>query len=193
MIQWKRQSLRRVATFVVGLGACIFFAVANPRPAWAPPGCSSTPITFSGVTALDFDTIEGIAGTGTIDLGANGAIAYGAGYAGAGIGVGLAFTVNGTNGCKVSFECDASATMTDGSGNSVTVTNLEIGKTASAFGALTACQGLGTKVLTAQNIDKTYYMGGSVDGTGGIPAGGSYSTSNAGGNRITITVTYDNP
>jgi hypothetical protein len=52
----------------------------------ASAACSDTPLQFQSVVALDFDTIEGTAGTGNVTLGSNGTVTYGAGYTGAGLG-----------------------------------------------------------------------------------------------------------
>lgn len=101
----------------------------------------------------------------------------------------------GNVGATVDIECDATAVMSDGAGNSIGVANIEITDTAGAFGAGNACAGIGStamsRVLAGGGAD-VLYLGGEIDGStvGGTFGAGAYSSANAGGDDIQIDVNY---
>lgn len=149
-------------------------------------------MTIINVIGLDFSSIDVTNGSGNIDMGSDGVITYGAGYAGGGIGIGGQFRVNGTNGCKISIACAITATMSDGVGNILPLVNTKISDKASTFAQGTACAGLGTPVLTGEKINAVYYVGASINGSAGLPSSQpTFNTQFPAGTGIVINVTYD--
>lgn len=156
-------------------------------------------LTVTSSVDMDFGTIEfsGAPGAGsTADIGTNGNMVYAGVFSGASTGTAGSVTVTGVNtGTPLQVFCDSSAVMTNGSGASINVTNIEVreeGATAN-FGSGSACNGLGGAAArnftyTVTTTD-TVFVGGRINGaTAASFVAGSYSTANAGGNPIDITI-----
>ncbi len=155
--------------------------------------CTLSPMTLT-TNVMDFDTINAVAGggSGNVIIGSNGNINYGAGYSGPGIGIGGQVTVTGDSGCKVNIYCMSTATLSDGAGNMMNLTNVQFTRSAQNYGGGTPCAGMATPVLTRGNVNKTYYFSGILDGSSGIPGyNPTFATSNIGGVGIIINVDYD--
>ncbi len=159
--------------------------------------CAGTPITFVNITDQDYDVIDGTAGTGDVSMDADGDITYGAGYSGPGIGTAGVLYVSGTANCRVDISCATTATMSDGSGNTVGVQNIGIRKRRSN-NTLHTCQGLGTRITRLRlrnnvNNNDIYWESG-LDTASGVPGGGgTFSTSTSGGTSLMFEATYQNP
>ncbi len=101
----------------------------------------------------------------------------------------------GSVGATVDVECDASAQMGDGGGETIDVINIEVTDTPGAFGTGNACGGIGavamSRVLAGGGADVLYF-GGQIDGstaTGGFPGTGTFSSA-TGGDDIQVDVNY---
>ena len=185
-----------VVSFLALLGsAAAQFAFAAGMGGGGP----TVPITLTGVTETSFGLIDVTVGAGNIDMGTNGNIVYGAGYSGSGVGIAGGFTINGDAGFNVNISCSATAVLANASGSTMTISAVEAvvdrANNAGAFGAGSACSGLGNTIIvhsirnnSAQNA---IAVGMRINGTGGVPLGaGLFSTSNAGGVPVTFDVVY---
>ena len=155
----------KITIFVVALSALLY-----PQSAEAKR-CNRQPMNLSA-NIMDFETINTVAygGYGNIIMGGNGNINYGAGYSGPGFGIGGQLTITADSGCKVSIYCMPTATLTDGTGNQMTLTNIEFNTSSRNYGGGTRCAGMNVPVDTNANVNKTYYFGGILDGTNGVPS-----------------------
>jgi len=155
-------------------------------------------VNLTQQTAMDFNTTEVAGGaTGTITIGTDANISYNGFFSGPGIGTAGSFLMTlifGT-GNTVAIECDTSATLTDGGGNTITLDNIEFVVSSgnrTTFGAGDGCLGIGTStgtyVISGSAANRTAFIGGSLNLTGGLPSDGNYSTANAGGNAISFNV-----
>ena len=143
---------------------------------------------------LDYEAIH----SGQVQLGTDGTAALSV----AAVGLTLAGTpaagdvdVSGNNTSTIEISCDAGGTLTDGGGNSLTLQNVEIAiDTGVAFGAGTACAGVGTVSTTVDlslNNTPKILMGGEIDtGVSAITSDATYSTANAAGSPVTLRVVY---
>lgn len=136
-----------------------------------------------------------------VKVGTNGAATYGGVFSagpGAATSAGDVTLTAGTNGQTIEVRCDITATMTNGAGASIDVTDIEVNKedATAAHGSGANCLGTGgaaatTLVLNLGTLD-SFKLGGMVDGsTAAAWAGGSFSTANAGGNDIQVDVVYN--
>lgn len=165
-----------------------------------PAALLAQPITFTGITDTAFGQIDYTgAATGTIDMGTDGTIIYGAGFTGSGIGTAGGFTINGAKNADVDISCATTATMANSAGATLPITSVEFvmdrGGNAGAFGTGNACLGLGTTVITHRLKNNTAQnavaVGMRIDATGGVPSGpGFFSTANPGGASLTFRVVY---
>lgn len=147
---------------------------------------------------MDFDEIEYTGGaTGQIRMGTNGNISYLGSFSGNGIGTAGQFLVTSSFGVglNVSVACDTSATLTNGSGNAVTLNNIEFvlgSGNRTSFGNGRACQGTALPILplviTGGTATRTVYIGGQLNISSPIASAGGYSTANSGGSPITFIV-----
>lgn len=159
-------------------------------------------ITLTPVQDMDFGAIE-FSGMPTsvndsVTLATNGAQSYGAGvFSGSASGTpGSVLMSAGTDGLTVEVSCDASAIMSNGSGATIHVNQIEIAaeNATAAAGGANACAGIGTPSMTfalALGTFDNLILGGTIDGstaTAFVP--GSYSTGFAGGNDIEIEIVY---
>lgn len=161
-------------------------------------GCSTTPITFTEFVDMDFDVIDGLGPGGSVDIGTNGNIDYGAGFSGDDNGAAGQVLINGTTNCSVLISCATTATMSDGGGNTFTMDSIETRlRDGRDFGGGAACLGIGvTSIrhrLRGNDNRNRLYIGGSLDTTAGLSTGGTYQLSNAGGTTIAIQVVYETP
>ena len=148
-------------------------------------------VSLANPVDMDFGTTEYAPGFGTvITLDANGGtvsgtdttnFTYGAGTAGA-------IDINGTVGETVDISCETGGTLSDGT-NTLALGAAEV----RIDGADTACAGLGATpvafVLTSGT--DTVNVGAAITvPAAGIQAAGTYNTSNASGDPITVRVVY---
>ncbi|MFN3701508.1 MAG: hypothetical protein ACK4VI_08315 [Alphaproteobacteria bacterium] len=154
-------------------------------------------INLGNEVNMDFGIIE-FTGAPTMgdraSLGTNGAIAYNGNFSGAGTGTaGAVEIVTGNVGATVEVFCDTTATLTRTGGGAIDAVGIEVSFGApAAYGAGSACQGPGV-AATSHDLAGGDVMrfGGQIDGdTAAAFVGGSYSTANADGNDIEITVNY---
>ncbi|MCH2547152.1 MAG: hypothetical protein MK052_06050 [Alphaproteobacteria bacterium] len=155
------------------------------------------------VTDLDYSLIEGSNGTGTVTMGSDGSITYGAGYSGAGQGTGGVFYIEGTKknkGCRVDISCSNNATLSDGGGGAVGMLSIQIKEGGSgAAGTGVTCQGLDTPVITGYRIKQNtnqndFYIGAALNTTSGVSSPNfsyMFNTANSGGSPITVRVEYE--
>ena len=158
-----------------------------------------TAITLAATT-MDFGDVEfaGTAAGASADMDVDGSITYGGDFSGAPTGtVGAVDVTSADAGADVDLYCDATATLADGSGNSIQLNTIEV---ADAEDLLTVgtCDGLsgsGGTVQASINIgtgaNDTFVFGGTLDGgvTGGTFGTGAYSTA-TGGDPIDVEVFY---
>ncbi|MEC9291580.1 MAG: hypothetical protein VX730_04180 [Pseudomonadota bacterium] len=160
-------------------------------------------VTLGNEVDMDFSSVAfsaapTVAGD-NVQLGTDGSIAYNGVFS-----VGISATpaageveiTAGSVGAVVDIECDTTATMGDGGGESINVINIEVATTPGAFGTGTACAGIGTPIagggytLLGGGADVLYF-GGQIDGasaSGGFGAG-TYSSA-TGGDDIQVDVNY---
>ena len=159
-------------------------------------------ITLGNEVSMDFGTIDFVgapAGTDTAGLGTDGSLAFGGNFSGAATGTAGSVDITaGASGATLQVQCDTTATMTETGGESINVTAIEWAAEGSeaAAGSANACVGIGstagTFVLNPGTLD-TISLGGTIDGStasGGFTSA-AYSTANAGGTAINVTVIYD--
>lgn len=176
------------------LSFVLFCAVASQQTAYAAKPCTGNSVTLTVNADMDFDTIHGL--TGRANLASNGAMTYTGSMTGAGLGIGGYVQIDGEKNCNVLISCSATATLSNGS-NTATIDNIEVSlQNAVAFGSGTACQGIGNTIITHKIHSladrNTLFFGGSINGTATIPgSGGLFSTTNTGGNSITLQVIPD--
>lgn len=166
---------------------------SGAAPAWAQ-------ITLNKNSDMHFGKVEySSSHNGAVRLGTNGNVSV--------IGSGLVY-VSGGNAANVSvtagnsdvieIKCDTSGTLTpDGGGSELTIENTEVAiNSGTAFGSGQECHGIGGADQPAATVDlsvtanPTILIGGEVV----IPANElsalEYSTGNAGGSPITLSVTF---
>ena len=154
-------------------------------------------ISFSNVVDSAYGTIDYVAGAnGNIDMGANGAIAYGPGYSGTGVGVPGRFQIGGGFFNRVDISCNPTAVMTNSAGSALLISEVEVSSVfgTGPFGTGATCNGIGNTVLSITlffGVYNTVLIGTRIDGTGGIPVGpGYYATDNPGGTSMLFDVVY---
>ncbi len=159
----------------------------------------NSPIRLNKTSSAAFSEIEYTAGaSGTIDLGTDNSIIYGAGYNGSGIGSAGGFIMRGSTGSSVTISCSATATLSNGVGGTITISQIDVANTTEGvgpFGAGSTCLGLSNTarifILKKKAADNTFAYGARIDGSSGIPSGGlQFSTSNIGGSNIIFDVAY---
>lgn len=152
-------------------------------------------IALSNVVDMDFGTIDYTASAAatTITLAAaDGALSStdAVNYTTAANGTVGSIDVSGEVGEVIEISCEATGAVSDGS-NSLTLNNVIV----RVNGGDTTCAGLGTSPAT-HTVDATpannqLSLGADlVVGGGGIAASGTYNTTNAGGDPITVRVVY---
>lgn len=158
-------------------------------------------VTLGNEVDMDFSSVAfsaapTIAGD-NVQLGTDDSIAYNGVFSVGIAAVPVAGEVEitaGSVGATVDVECDATATLGDGGGNTIDVTSIETTMTPGAFGTGTACAGIGvtaiSHVLAGGGADVIYF-GGQIDGStvGGVFGAGAYSSA-TGGNDIQVDVNY---
>jgi len=184
----KKQAPYKIAFFAV-----IFFFLCHIPVVMGTPN-----VVISAQVDMDFGQTDYSGGAlGSINMGTNGNISYVGSFSGDGIGTAGQFLMTlifGTNN-GVSIACDTNATLTNGAGASVSLTNIEfvVGSgNRTGYGSGTLCQGLGTTIspiaVTGGTSNRTVYIGGSLNISSPIPVAGDYSTANSGGNPMTFVI-----
>ena len=103
--------------------------------------------------------------------------------------------VAGDNASTIEISCTTGGTLADASANTLTLQNTEFAiDTGVAFGSGTACAGVGTSPgtvdLSSNNTPKIL-IGGELDlSSNAIATSDTYSTTNAGGTAMTLSVVY---
>jgi hypothetical protein len=103
--------------------------------------------------------------------------------------------IAGTFGYSLDVSCDTSGTMTNAGGDHIDITTIKIAKESAAAGGGVACNGSGTSVLSfnlTAGTDDEVFIGATVTGLAASNPinGGAFSTANAGGTPIVVTVVY---
>jgi len=160
-------------------------------------------ITLGNEVDMDFGNVEysaAPAGGDTASLGTDGNLAFAGNFSGAATGtVGSVDVTGGNDGSTLEVSCDTTATLSDGAGSTINVVSLEVVSEttgAQAFGAGSACAGVGTASTTmvldiGGGTADQFLFGGQLDGaTAAGFAGGAHSTASAGGDSIDIEVVY---
>ena len=132
---------------------------------------------------------------GTLQMGPNGFITYGADLNGSGSGIAGKVQLNGTTGQSVDIRCSSNATLARAGGGTIAIDPIKVSfGTAQAYGSATNCSGTGTTVLTetlsATATDNVAYFGGELD-VNGLSINGTYNTTNGGGAPLTVTVIFN--
>lgn len=152
-------------------------------------------LSISDSEDMNFGIVEFAAThSGDIRLGTNGTVtlnngvglvAYGTTQAGS-----ITISSNGTTGMEVS--CETSGTISDGVGNNLALSSIQVSAAVggAAFGAATACAGIGTTPLGLANTVTTVYIGGAIAGLNNNLVDTTYNTSNVGGDPVTVQVVY---
>lgn len=147
---------------------------------------------------IDFGPAPGMGDT--VSLGTDGTVGYAGGNF-SGLGAGTAGSVDvtvGINGATVEVFCDSTATLSNGSGGSIDAVGLEVvpENATGAYGAGAPCNGVAgaaaaSMVLNIGTLD-TFVFGGQLDGLTavGFGTGGTFSTSNIGGDDVQVNVFY---
>lgn len=137
--------------------------------------------------------------TGTIRLGTDGNVAL---NAATGLTIPTGSTgnaadidVSGDNASTIEISCETGGTLADSSSNTLTLQATEVAiDTGVAFGSGSACAGVGTTSTTVDlsaNNNPTILIGGEVDlSSNAIATTDTYTSTNAGGDPVTVSVTY---
>ncbi|GEM_PF-2622281 len=152
-------------------------------------------VILSNNVDMDFGLIE-YSGAGNASVGTDGNVSYSGGFTGAGLGTSGATLVSLTNSTQATIACSATATMTNSTGDTLMVSDIEfvVGSASrTSFGSGTPCQGIGTSsgtfTFSGTVNNRTIYVGGRINAAGPLSGAGNYSSANAGGSSITIVVT----
>lgn len=156
----------------------------------------NTAATLTAGADMDFGTVDVTSGalgaSDYVTLGTNGALTDNGKFSVSGSGTAGSVTIGGVvNGESIDITCDNSATLTDGSGNSIQVTGINW---AAEDGTNTLCYSTmisdGTYFAYASGSNDQVFFGGKLDGsTASGTLSGSFSTANAGGNDLAIVAT----
>lgn len=157
-------------------------------------------LVINNVNDMEFNTIEqsaAIAGGDLATLNTDGTIVYAGNFTGTGVGVaGEVQVTAGSNGSTVDVFCEDTAVLTNaGGGSSVNVTGVSVDiQTGTATAGADACVDLSTPatnfVLDVGTTD-TVLLGGVLDGgTAAAFVAAPHTTTNPGGNNITVDVQY---
>ncbi len=146
-------------------------------------------IDFSSNGVIEFAGTP--AGTDLVEMGSDGNITYqGVAFSGPATGQVGDFSMNGDGSSVVEISCEATATL-ENSAQTVTMDQVQFAvNTGAAFGAGTACAGLGSSPgsHTLTGTDNVL-VGGRLVGNGAI-TDGVYSTTTGGGDPATFRVLY---
>jgi len=156
-------------------------------------------ITLSKTKDMDFGIIDyNPSHSGLIQLATNDTVTL-SGASGLVLGGGTPaagdITIGGDGQSIVEISCETSGTLSDGTANNLNLQSIEYAiDTGVAFGAGTACAGLGTSpflVDLVSNPAPRILLGGEIDVSGdAIAVSSLYSTTNAGGDPVTVQVVY---
>ncbi len=173
---------------------------SNTQAATQDVGASVTThgaIAFSNVQDISFGHIDYDAvHKGGLALGTDGNLTLGSNS----VGLVLSGSVNqgsitvSNDGSTMEISCDHSATLANTNGDLLAITPTEIINGAGvAFGEATRCRGVGTDPLIASGLTElkigAQLVVGAEFGSSDL-TGGTYNTSNAGGDPITVSVVY---
>lgn len=162
----------------------------------------ATLVGFASQVDMQFGALSftpPVTGSDTASLGTNGAISYGGSFTSQGgtVTPGSVLINNVQDGVTVEIYCDTTATLTKSgaSSSSIQVTGIEAAAedARGAYGAGSACNGIAgapaTTMLYAAGSRDEFFLGGRLNGaTAASFADGDYSTANAGGDDIQVTV-----
>jgi len=103
--------------------------------------------------------------------------------------------ITGTLGYSIDVSCDDVATMANATGETIEIITVKVANESAAAGGGVDCTGTGNTVLTfnlTAGTDDQLKIGATVTGTGASNplVGGAFSTANAGGDDIVVTVVY---
>jgi len=144
---------------------------------------------------VDYDTIH----SGAIELGTNGTVQLASGSAGINLNGGAPsagdLTISGDGQSTIQISCESAGVLGASGGHALTLQNVEFAiDTGRTYGAGTSCSGLaspGASIDLASNTSPQIFFGGALDVSGNaISHSGNYSTTNAGGDPVTVRVVY---
>jgi hypothetical protein len=157
-------------------------------------------LAFTNEVDINFGNVAvgGPIGAGsTVTMGTNGTIAYAGNFSsGGGATAPGSVTISGVPaGSTVQVSCSTTALLTDGLGNSIQVTGLDVHSTPNRQNYSADCAGLGTVSITftfATGTADKLWAGGVLNGSTASNANltGFFSTNNAGGSDATIIAIY---
>lgn len=157
-----------------------------------------TALSITSTTNMDYGSVffGAVGATDRAHLGTNGGITYAGGFSGAGTGTaGRAVISGATNGTVLEVFCSSTATLTNGAGASIQATGIEVDPTDStgAIGTGSACNGIAGAAAMSFTYNtatrNSVYVGGSLNGSTAVGLiGGVYSSQNAGGSDILLSV-----
>lgn len=156
-------------------------------------------VAITATSDMDFGTIEfnGTPGGGDFaNMGTNGNIGYAGNFTGSGSGSPGGLTLAGVpNGTSLQVFCSQAATLSNGSGSSINLTDIEVAAEGSvgAYGSGSGCNGIAgsaalTFSFTAGSTDEVFVGGRLNGGTISGSLDGSFSTANGGGTPIEVSV-----
>lgn len=150
-------------------------------------------ISLSNVVAMDFGIVEFSAvHGGVIQLATNGAITLAGGFAGlvlSGATAAGSVDIASDNTSAMQISCDTGGILDSGTDTiNLTATEMAIGAGV-AFGAGTACAGVGVNPMLVAN-QASVRIGGSIDVTGNALSQGVFSTATGTGTPVTVDVLY---
>ena len=134
-----------------------------------------------------------------VNMGTNGTASYNGSFVNLGgtVSAGSVLLNNVQNGVTVEIYCDTTAKLTKSgaSGSSIQVTGIETRaeNARGAYGTGSACNGIGgaaaTTMVFASGTSDEFFLGGKLNGATAVSfADGNFSTANAGGDDIQVTV-----
>ncbi len=153
-------------------------------------------IAISNVQDMNFGHIDyDVVHSGGVRLGTDDSI-----VAVSGSGLVLSGSVNhgaltvASDGSALEISCEQDATLANANGDTLWLHDTEITNGAGgAFGSATACSGIGVTPLVVSGLAELKMGGQLIIGTalgGNNLTGGTYSTANAGGSPLTVSVVY---
>lgn len=156
-------------------------------------------VSIIAQTDMNYDSIEFTGTPGAAeraDMGTNGVIVYGGTFSGNGLGTPGAITLDGVpDGTSLEVFCSQSATLANASSNTIDITGIEVAaeNASGGYGTGASCNGIaGAGALTftyTSGSNDEVFVGGRLDGaTVSGALSGNYSTVNAGGSPIDLTV-----
>ncbi len=95
-----------------------------------------------------------------------------------------------SDGSTMEISCEQEGTLSNSNGDTLNIGNIEITNgVGGEYGTATACRGIGSEPLIASNL-ATIKVGANLASLNNNLKSGTYSTANAGGSPITVSVVY---